>query len=127
MPSAVLAQRVVKNDEPTESIRADADNNVSSISTDPEFSIYEEISGKPYVSDYFGVDYGKLEESDKLTLKEIEQKIRDTIFSKFLKNDKSVAKSLLSRIEKRLGFSDMNDPFYRIDKISQYIKIMGLE
>lgn len=118
-------------EEPIPSVRVEGEGEVTEINddVDPEFSIYEKITGKPYSSSYFGLDekYNHLAPNDTMALKEIDTFIRETMKSKHLKDDKAVARNILSDIEFKLGLTSENEPYYRIDKIIKYIKVMGVD
>lgn len=113
----------------TESVRVEKSQTDPATEVVPEFSIYEKVNRRPYVSEYFdlGDQYDSLSKDDKATLSEIEDIFRTTIKTKFLKDDRAVVKNLIAGIEKKLGLNNLNDPYYRLDKISKYLRVMGTD
>lgn len=128
MPSPVFREPVIQDETSYSSLiqalKADTNNYTPSTEAEPNVTEHEEVTGKPFTSKELGLDYDNLEHQDRLKVNKIESYIVSKIKTGQFKDSPDSGKDIISKIMSKLKLSDKNDPFFVLDKISEYMSVV---
>ena len=109
-----------------ESIKSDGDLSTSDYGVEPNFSEYSFVEGVPFTAGHYGLKpvFNELPRETKNQVQVIEKFIEQKIKSREFVDNPESGKQIISEIEKRLNLGENNDPYYKIEKISDFLTVV---
>lgn len=96
-------------------------------SLEPTFLQHEAVTGLPFTASYFHLDktYKALDAKDQAKVQAIDAYLRNKIDSGKYVDSADTAVQMLQELEKRLQLKEYHDPYYKIERLENYLKTMN--
>lgn len=97
------------------------------VSLEPTYLQHEAVTGIPFTASYYSLDkvYKELEPKDQKFIRTIDDHIAKQIKSGKFTDSAEAATQIIKDLENKLKLTDNNDPYYRAERISNYLKSVG--
>ena len=97
------------------------------ITLEPTFLQHEAVTSRPFTASYLSLDkvYSEMQPKEQANIQRIDTYIRGKIESKQYQDSAESASKIIQEIEARLHLKDHHDPFYKAERIANYLDAVG--
>lgn len=94
---------------------------------EPSFLQHEPVTGRPFTASYLSLDkvYSEMPPKEQKSIQRIDAYIKSKIESKQYQDTAESAAKIIQEIESRLRLKDHHDPFYKAERIANYLDAVG--